>query len=73
MGVRKKKGRAVLSTGTVTTTEYPTNAINTANEIVRQSSNTMGVLPVVVVSSVITVLDVFRDKSVTVFIGRDHT
>ena len=65
--------KAVLSTGTVTITEYPTSAMNTANEIVRQSSNTMGALPVLGVSSAIPILNVFRGISVTKIIDHDHT
>jgi hypothetical protein len=48
--------KAVLNTGTVTITEYPTSAMNTANAIVRQSSNVMDAPPLLVVSSMITAL-----------------
>ncbi len=48
--------KAVLNTGTVTITEYPTSAMNTANEIVRQSANMMAAPPLSLVSWVITVL-----------------
>jgi hypothetical protein len=37
-------------------TEYPTSAKNTANEIVRQSSNAMSAPPLLGVSSIRTIL-----------------
>jgi hypothetical protein len=48
--------RAVLSTGRVTITEYPTSAMYREIEIERHPSKIMGVLPEVVASSVISIL-----------------